>query len=63
MSRRIEKDGKYFRMRRNKLVEIPMEWVGIIPAALGIPSLCRFYKRYERRKERHQAKTSMLDDY
>ena len=25
---RIEKDGKTFRMRRGKLVEIPPEWVG-----------------------------------
>lgn len=25
---RIEKDGKFFRMRRGKLVEIPPEWVG-----------------------------------
>ena len=28
MSARIERDGKFFRMRRGKLVEIPMEWVG-----------------------------------
>ncbi len=26
--RRIEKDGKFYRMRRGKLVEIPAEWVG-----------------------------------
>lgn len=26
--KRIEKDGKYYRMRRGKLVEIPEEWVG-----------------------------------
>jgi hypothetical protein len=26
--KRIEKDGKFFRMRRGKLVEIPAEWVG-----------------------------------
>lgn len=25
---RIEKDGKFYRMRRGKLVEIPAEWVG-----------------------------------
>lgn len=25
---RIEKDGKFYRMRRGKLVEIPVEWVG-----------------------------------
>lgn len=28
MAKRIEIDGKYFRMRRGKLVEIPLEWVG-----------------------------------
>lgn len=28
MSRLIEKDGKHFRMRRGKLVQIPAEWVG-----------------------------------
>jgi hypothetical protein len=26
--KRIEKDGKFYRMRRSKLVEIPEEWVG-----------------------------------
>jgi hypothetical protein len=26
--RRIEKDGKFYRMRRGKLVERPVEWVG-----------------------------------
>jgi hypothetical protein len=25
---RIEKDGKFYRMRRGKLVQIPPEWVG-----------------------------------
>lgn len=28
MSKRIEIDGKFFRKRRGKLVEIPAEWVG-----------------------------------
>jgi hypothetical protein len=26
--KRVEKDGKFYRMRRGKLVEIPAEWVG-----------------------------------
>ena len=26
--KRIEKDGKFYRMRRGVLVEIPKEWVG-----------------------------------
>jgi hypothetical protein len=28
MGKRIEIDGKFYRMRRGKLVEIPEEWVG-----------------------------------
>ena len=28
MAKRIEIDGKYYRLRRGKLVEIPPEWVG-----------------------------------
>jgi hypothetical protein len=28
LMKRIEKDGKFYRMRRGKLVEIPAEWVG-----------------------------------
>lgn len=28
MSKRIEKDGKFYRKRRGELVEIPPEWVG-----------------------------------
>jgi len=28
MSKRVFLNGKYYRMRRGKLVEIPAEWVG-----------------------------------
>lgn len=28
VTKRIEIDGKFFRMRRNKLVPIPEEWLG-----------------------------------
>jgi hypothetical protein len=28
MAKRIEKDGKHYRVRRGQLVEIPSEWVG-----------------------------------
>lgn len=31
MSKRIEIDGKFYRMREGKLVQIPDEWVGKIP--------------------------------
>lgn len=30
MSKRVFLNGKYYRMRRGKLVEIPAEWVGKI---------------------------------
>jgi len=30
MSKRICVDGKYYRTRRGKLVEIPAEWVGMV---------------------------------
>lgn len=36
MSKRVEIDGKFYRMRRGKLVEIPAEWVGQIPTARTI---------------------------
>ncbi len=29
-SKRIEIDGKFYRMREGKLVQIPTEWVGIV---------------------------------
>lgn len=28
MAKRVEKDGKFYRLRRGRLVEIPPEWVG-----------------------------------
>lgn len=31
MSKRIEIDGKFYRKRKGKLVQIPDEWVGKIP--------------------------------
>jgi len=31
MSKRIEIDGKFYRMRKGKLVQIPDEWVDKIP--------------------------------
>lgn len=31
MAKRIEIDGKFYRERRGKLVEIPAEWVGKFP--------------------------------
>ena len=31
MSKRIEIDGKFYRVRRGKLAQIPDEWVGQVP--------------------------------
>lgn len=31
MSKMIEQDGKFYRLRRGKLVEIPPEWQGKVP--------------------------------
>lgn len=31
MSKRIEIDGEYYRVRRGVLVKIPKEWVGKVP--------------------------------
>lgn len=36
MAKLIQKDGKQYRMRRGKLVEIPEEWVGKITHASTI---------------------------
>lgn len=36
MSKRIDIDGKSYRMRRGVMVEIPAEWVGKIPTAQTI---------------------------
>lgn len=36
--KRIEKDGKFYRLRRGKLVEIPAEWVGKVATPQTIRS-------------------------
>ena len=36
--KRIEKDGKFYRLRRGKLVEIPAEWVGKVTTPQTIRS-------------------------
>lgn len=45
--KRIELDGKFFRYRRGKLVEIPPEWVGKTTFRQNIN------KRRKRKRERH----------
>ncbi len=55
MSKLIEKDGKHYRMRRGKLVEIPEEWVGQVTHPQTIrkraskKSQGRRYKKKEQR--------------
>ncbi|GIZ51081.1 hypothetical protein [Noviherbaspirillum aridicola] len=36
--KRIERDGKFYRLRRGKLVEIPAEWVGEVTSRQSIRS-------------------------
>lgn len=36
MAKRIEKDGKFYRLRRGVLVEIPAEWVGNVTTKQAI---------------------------
>ena len=52
MSKRIEIDGKYFRKRRGKLVEIPEEWVGKVTN----PQTIRKRKSKARQGRRYKAK-------
>lgn len=54
MSRRIEQDGKFFRMRRGKLVQIPPEWVGRIRVLSG--SRRRTWLRQEHEKRTRKFK-------
>lgn len=36
MTKRIEIDGKFYRKRRGKIIQIPDEWVGHIPTTQTI---------------------------
>lgn len=59
MSRRIEQDGKFFRMRRGKLVQIPPEWVGVIPKHRWGGTRRKFWRRLERRRARRFSKNDL----
>ena len=55
MAKAIEKDGKKYRMRRGKLVEIPAEWVGKVPGKQTISkrkSKRGQGKNFKRKKQR-----------
>lgn len=49
MGKRIIKDGKAYRYRRGKLVEIPKEWVGVVTSRQTI-------------KNRHSKQTKAVRD-
>ena len=50
MSKRIEKDGNFYRERRGKLVEIPPEWLGRVfyGCSGGKCSYCWTNKLYQK---------------
>ena len=50
MAKRIEIDGKYYRIRRGALVQIPDEWVGQVPNPQTIRK--RKSKQHGHRKRR-----------
>lgn len=63
MSRWIEQDGKFFRMRRGKLVQIPPEWVGVVPGrGHWHRANRRFWMRYQNRKERQALKRALVEE-
>jgi hypothetical protein len=63
MSRRIEQDGKFFRMRRGRLVQIPPEWVGIIPSrCCWYRANKTFWVRHQNRQERQTAKKALFQE-
>lgn len=51
MAKMIEQDGKKYRVRRGKLVEIPPEWVGKVTHQQTIRK--RASKKTKKAKERH----------
>ena len=53
MPKRIEQDGKFYRMRRGVLVEIPAEWVGktVYPETIQNRKSKRGHGRFWKRKE------------
>lgn len=63
MSKRIEKDGKFYRMRRGKLVEIPPEWVGRVFHGCSSRkcSHCKDLKA-NKSQEQHREKTAQICD-
>ena len=57
MSKRVFLNGKYYRMRRGKLVEIPLEWVGKITTRQTINR-----RKEPTFQERKQAEGSSIDE-
>lgn len=65
MSKRVFLNGKYYRMRRSKLVEIPLEWVGKITTRQTInrrKEAARLKRKEPTFQERKQAEGSSIDE-
>lgn len=56
--KRIEIDGKFYRMRRGKLVEIPVKWLGNITTAKTIRQRKLAAKAYKRTRGVLKAKNA-----
>jgi len=60
MAKRIEENGKFYRIRRGKVVELPPEWVG--RAYHGKTSwnwYSKGFRRAEKSRERNQARVEL----
>ena len=53
MAQRIERDGKFYRMRRGELVEIPSQWVGQTTTAQNIRKRRSKLSHGERSEQSH----------
>jgi hypothetical protein len=51
----IHQDGKVFRVRRGKLVEIPPSWVGVFPTDKTIRNRRSKQSKQQRAKQAHPA--------
>ena len=62
MAKAIYKDGKVFRLRRGKLVEIPKQWVGKIPTEQTIRKRRSKRTKQQRAEQARPAKSGYFND-
>ena len=60
MGKRIEKDGKFYRLRRGRLVEIPAEWVGQVAHPQSIRKRRSKGSHSERSVQSHPAQSGFF---